>query len=60
MIHRKKWHLDSDAIIRQSVRHTEDLELHKKKTLCYKEQNPEKVKEYQEKIKDIPEKNCIC
>ncbi len=27
----------------------------KKKTLSYKEQNPEKVKEYNEKIKDIPE-----
>ncbi len=27
----------------------------KKKTLSYKEQSPEKVKEYQEKIKDIPE-----
>lgn len=41
------------AVIRQSVRHTKNLESHEKKKLSYKEQNPEKVKEYQEKIKDI-------
>jgi len=30
------------------------MELHEKKTIRYKEQEQEKVKEYQEKIKDIP------
>ena len=30
------------------------MESLEKKTLSYKEQSPEKVKEYQEKIKDIP------
>ena len=30
------------------------MELHEKKTLRYKEQDKEKVKEYHEKIKDIP------
>ncbi len=30
------------------------MESHEKKTLRYKEQDPEKVKEYQEKIKNTP------
>ncbi len=31
------------------------MESHEKKTISYKEQSPEKVKEYQEKIKNTPE-----
>ena len=55
MIHRKKFRPCSAVVRRQSVKHIKDLESQEKKTLCYKEQSREKVKEYQEKIKDIPE-----